>query len=242
MSYWGGWPRYTSTPVSELKAKAQKLIQAERKKGYEMQPIEAFSARTIATSWWGRSWCENLESYADLAYRLERGKKYVRAGAVADLKIEKGKILAQVVGSQSSPYQVEIRITPLSEERQKSVLDQCSRKIESLETLLNGTFPPELKELFTGRGGLFPTPGEIQFDCSCLDFASMCKHVAAVMYGIGVRLDDSPLLFFELRGIDTSQFIDVTLGNKVESMLKNAQRPSERIMDDDLVHDVFGIL
>ena len=99
-----------------------------------------------------------------------------------------------------------------------------------------------MQELFQGKDGLFPTPKEISFSCSCPDWALMCKHVAAVLYGVGVRLDEQPLLFFELRGIDAGRFIDVTLANRVEQMLANADCKSPRIISDADAGALFGVL
>ena len=70
----------------------------------------------------------------------------------------------------------------------------------------------------------------------------MCKHVAAALYGVGARLDENPLLFFELRGIDVGRFIDVALENRVEAMLANADKKSGRIMEDTDLGKLFGVL
>ena len=200
-------------------------------------PPGTFSAATG----WGRAWCDNLERYADYESRLERGKRYVKTGAVIDLSITKGRIQAKVQGSRKTPYKVEIRISPLSEERCQEILQTCGKRVETLENLLAGDFPEELKELFTQRGGLFPSSREISFSCSCPDWALMCKHVAAVLYGIGARLDENPSLFFELRGIEMGRFIDVAIASRVERMLKNAGQTSGRTIDERDIRGLFGI-
>lgn len=210
-------------------------------KGQLLEPV-VISGRTIAKSWWGQAWCRNLEQYADFESRLDRGKRYIRTGAVLDLKIQKGKVLARVQGSRKTPYKVEIRISPLSEEKCQAILQKCGRRIENLEALAAGDFPPDLKELFLGPEGLFPTPKEISFNCSCPDWALMCKHVAAALYGVGARLDTRPALFFELRGMDMERFLDVAVANKVEAMLANAQKPSGRILDGADLNSLFGVL
>lgn len=120
-------------------------------------------------------------------------------------------------------------------------MKECSKSIQNLEDLLNGEFPDSLNEIFTGRNGLFPTPKEISYQCSCSDWALMCKHVAAVMYGIGVRFDENPFLFFELRGINIDQFVNATLQSKVETMLENAEVQTSRTIDDNKIFDIFGI-
>ena len=233
---------YSQPTSSEIKRRAQETRKTEGKKGKKMAPVAA-SGREIAKSWWGKAWCHNLERYADYDSRIDRGKRYVRSGAIVDLQIEKGKVLARVQGTRKIPYKVEIRISPLSEEKCQSIIKRCSSKLENVEKLVQGDFPTDMKELFEGEGGLFPEPKEIGFSCSCPDWALMCKHVAAALYGVGVRLDEQPLLFFELRGIDFNRFIDVTLANKVEAMLEHAENPvSGRIMETDQLTHLFGVL
>lgn len=239
--YWDVGENYTQISTEELKRKALESTQSAAKKGRVLEPV-AINGRQICKSWWGQAWCSNLEQYADYGSRLDRGKRYVRSGAVIDLKIQNGKILSRVQGTRKTPYKVEIHISPLSEERCQEIIEKCANKIENLEELITGHFPPELEELFIGKGGLFPTPQEISFQCSCPDWALMCKHVAATLYGVGARLDENPFLFFHLRGIDVERFIDVTLNNKVETMLANADKKSERIIEEDDVMKLFGVL
>lgn len=239
-SYWNSGIRYSQPTTSELKKRSAESIRREKGKGSALEPV-CVTGRTIAKNWWGQAWCSNLEQYADYASRLDRGKRYIRTGAVLDLKIETGKIRAKVQGTRKTPYKIEIRISPLSEEKCQEIIKKCSRKIENLENLLSGTFPEELKELFQGNNGLFPEPKEISFNCSCPDWALLCKHVAAALYGVGVRLDNNPALFFQLRGINMDHFIDVTLANKVETMLENAGNFSSRIIEGN-VDSLFGVL
>lgn len=239
--YWETNEVYSQPDTSQLKKNASASLKKERTKGKQPEPVTV-SGRTIAKNWWGKAWCENLERYADFESRLERGKRYVRTGAVIDLKIKKGRVTARVQGRRKTPYKIEVRISPLSEARCQAAIIQCGKKIENLEHLLQGDFPEELKTLFTGNEGLFPTPKEIGFSCSCPDWALMCKHVAAVLYGIGVRFDENPLLFFELRGIDVGRFVDVAIENRVELMLKNAEAPSERIIQGADLESLFGVL
>lgn len=239
-NYWDNMTNYSQPETSRLQKNAKDTVAREKARGKFMEPV-IIQGRKIAGSWWGQAWCNNLEQYADYDSRLDRGKRYVKTGAVIDLKIRKGKVMARVQGRRKAPYKIEIRISPLSEERCQNAISRCERRIENLELLLQGKFPEELKELFTGREGLFPSPKEISFNCSCPDWALMCKHVAAVLYGIGARFDENPLLFFELRGIDVEKFIDVALENRVESMLKNIDRPSSRIIPSDSWETLFGI-
>lgn len=185
---------YEQPNATQLRKNAAESVKKEKKRGNVLEPVTV-KGRDIVKNWWGKSWCSNLEQYADYESRIDRGKRYVRNGSVIDLKIHKGKISARVQGTRKTPYKIEIRISPLSEEKCQHIIQKCGRKIENMEELLNGNFPMEMQELFQGKDGLFPTPKEIGFTCSCPDWALMCKHVAAALYGVGVRLDENPLLF-----------------------------------------------
>ena len=241
--YWNDTTVYSQPSAEELRRKALESLASAKKKGRVYEPVTVRTARgAICESWWGSAWCENLERYADYASRIERGRAYVRSGAVVDLKIHDGHVEAKVQGRRKTPYKVEIRIGRLSEEKCQQIMGRCNQKISSIEKLVSGEFPEELKDIFTEEGGLFPTPREISFNCTCPDWALMCKHVAAVLYAIGVRFDENPFYFFALRGIDVDRFIDVALENRVEMMLRNADVRSERIIRDADVTALFGVL
>ena len=240
--YWNDDTIYSQPTIAELKSRVRQSNTKAAKKDLAYEPIPAFTRRNICTSWWGQAWCTNLERYADFENRLSRGKRYVKSGTVLDLKIKRGKVEARVQGTRRTPYKIEIRVSPLSEEKCSEIIEKCGRRIENMESLINGEFPIELKEVFLEKNGLFPSPKEISFNCSCPDWALMCKHVAAVMYGIGVRLDETPFYFFELRGIDADRFISVALESKVESMLSNSDRNSKRIIKDADLVELFGVI
>ena len=240
-SYWDTEITYEQPTTKQLQSNAAETVRKARSKGKKLDPV-IVTGRKLAKSWWGEAWCENLEKYADYASRLDRGKRYLKTGAVIDLKIRKGKVAAKVQGRRKTPYRIEIKISPINEANCQKVIEICGHQIESLELMLKGRFPEQLKDVFLGDGGLFPTPREISFSCSCPDWAIMCKHVAAVRYGVGVRFDENPLLFFELRGIDVNRFVDVTLENSVESMLKNADCHSDRIIENNDLEAIFGVL
>ncbi|HAG69787.1 MAG TPA: hypothetical protein DCL38_07425 [Lachnospiraceae bacterium] len=220
---------YEQPSTEKLKENAGQTLKKALDKGKKLNPV-IVKGNKIADSWWGRAWCENLERYADYESRLERGKRYLRTGTVVDLQIKKGVVSAKVQGRRKNPYKVEIRISPISEGNLQRIMGVCGKRVESMDMLLKGQFPEDLRETFIGEGGLFPTPKEISFNCSCPDWALMCKHVSAVLYGIGVRFDEDPLLFFKLRGIEVEHFVDVTLENSVESMLRNVDVKSDRII------------
>ena len=239
-SYWETtyYPQPTET---QLKHNAAQTMRKAAGKGKQLCPV-VLTGRSIAKSWWGKAWCENLERYADFENRLQRGQRYGRSGAVIDLQMQKGRVSARVQGSRKTPYKVEIRISPLSEERCEQIMDRCSDRVDTLENLLSGSFPETMKDVFLGEDGLFPAPKEISFNCSCPDWAVMCKHVAAALYGVGARLDEDPMMFFSLRGIDTGRFVDVVIANRIERMLSNADRPSSRIIPAIELTDLFGVL
>lgn len=228
-------------PVSEKKEKAQKSIEKLRKKNPDIAPI-IISGRKIARTWWGMAWNENLESYSDYENRIGRGRSYVKNGAVLDLKITPGRITALVQGSRSKPYEIKIDIEPLSRNTWEQITKACEGKIDSLQELIDGKFPKALADLFTSREkGLFPSPGEISFDCSCPDWAIMCKHVAAALYGVGVRLDENPSLFFVLRNVNIDELVSKAVAQKSESLIKKSGKKSSRAIDDSDISALFGI-
>ena len=239
MSYYGGFPEYV--PVSEKRKRAQEAVEKLRKKDPTISPI-IIEGRSIAKTWWGKSWNDNLESYADYSNRIGRGRSYVRHGAVLDLKINVGNISALVQGSDKRPYKVEINIKPISKELWKIIEKECVGKIHSLEELTQGKFPKALSDLFTAKGkGLFPTPKEITMECSCPDWAGMCKHIAAVLYGVGAKLDDDPLLFFKLRNVNIQDLIQEAVNEKSKVLLEKSEVKSRRILDDTDIFGMFGI-
>lgn len=229
-------------PKAKREQMAQKTIEKMKNKGRaELAPV-TISGRQLARTWWGKAWNNNLERYSDYSNRIGRGRSYVRNGAVLDLLIEPGIIKAVVQGSVRKPYQVEITIRPLLPEVWEDIRIAVEGKIESLQELIEGKFPPELSELFTAQGsGLFPAPKEIKFNCSCPDWALMCKHVAAVLYGIGARLDEDPTLFFTLRAVDIDDLISKAVQSKTQNMLSKSGAKSRRILEDADIGAMFGV-
>lgn len=235
MSYYG-WKPYV--PVARRRAQAARYIAnlAKREKR-TLSPIE-IEGRHIACSVWGQAWCDNLERYSDFENRLPRGRTYVRNGSVIDLQIDRGRVLAIVSGSEI--YRVGIMIKTLRPAAWKSICRDCSASIHSVLDLLQGRFDQGvMQRLARTDGGLFPQPSEIKMDCSCPDWAGMCKHVAAVLYGVGARLDRSPELLFTLRNVDHQQLISqVVAAENLEQSL--AGSPSEELAKSDL-NVIFGI-
>lgn len=233
MSYWG-WKPYV--PVGERRKKAERAAVKAKKAGAALSPIAA-SRGAVAKTFWGKAWCENLERYSDFANRLPRGRSYVRNGSVIDLVIAPGEVRAQVMGS--SLYRVEVRVAPVVEKRWKAIGADCAGSIDSMVELLQGTFSAAvMRRLCRAGDGLFPAPKEIEFTCSCPDWASMCKHVAAVLYGVGARLDRLPELLFDLRRVDGKDL----LAQAGAGLTRPKGAPAKaRVLEGAVLADVFDI-
>lgn len=228
------WFRFKPyVPVAQRRAQAAREIASRNKKGQKTSPV-VIDGRTIAKTFWGKAWCENLESYSDYENRLPRGRTYVRNGSVVDLQILEGKITALVSGS--SLYKVTISIGSLPKGCWCGIKSRCAGQIGSLVELLQGRLSKGVMDIVTARDdGLFPKPKEIQLSCSCPDWAGMCKHVAAVMYGVGARLDHQPELLFRLRQVDHLELIDSAVPTTTAKAAKG-----KSIAAGDIA-DVFGI-
>jgi uncharacterized Zn finger protein len=229
---WFSFRPYVS--VAKRRAQAAKEIEKRRKKGQTITPV-VIQGRTIAHTFWGKAWCDNLESYSDYANRLPRGRTYVRNGSVVNLQIHPGKISAMVSGS--ALYEISINITPLAEDKWNSIKSRCAGQIGSLVELLQGRLSRSVMDIVTAHeGGLFPKPGEIKLSCSCPDWAGMCKHIAAVLYGVGARLDHQPELLFLLRKVNHLELIE-------EAIPRAGTRSTtgKKTLVDSDVAGVFGI-
>lgn len=203
------YPRYV--PAAERKQAAQAKLKKLMAKGEKLSPV-VIEGRAIAKTFWGKAWCDNVESYHDYESRLPRGRSYVRQGAVIDLQIEKGRITAKVQGSEL--YEINISIKELPGEKWERIKKSCAGKIASLIDLIQGKLSPEIIALLCRKEeGLFPSPKEIKLICNCPDWADLCKHLAAVLYGVGARLDAQPELFFLLRGVDQNELFSADFAN-----------------------------
>ncbi len=232
---WGwGFKPYVS--VAERRQKAIHKMDKLRKKGINIQPVE-IDGRKIARTFWGQSWCQHLESFSDYENLLPRGRTYVRNGSVCHLEITGGEVKAMVSGSEL--YNVKIGIKQLPEKIWRAVKERCSGKIGSLLELLQGRLSNSVMTVVTDRqAGLFPLPSEISLDCSCPDWATMCKHVAAVLYGVGARLDEKPELLFLLRGVDHEELIETDASAATHVI--GSKRGVRHIAESDL-ENLFGI-
>ena len=232
--YYDDWPRYV--PVAERRRRAKAKINRMVKKGRAVSPVE-ISGTKIATTFWGKAWCDNLESYSDFSNRLPRGRTYVRNGSVMDLQIEPGVITSLVAGS--SLYTAKIKITHMTATRWKDLVKECAGGVDSLVELLQGRLSRGVMELICRKkSGLFPAPQQISMSCSCPDWATMCKHVAATLYGVGARLDEQPELLFRLRQVDEADLIE----RAGETTLAESE-PSAgfQTLESDDLSTLFGI-
>lgn len=225
----GMWGQYV--PVSVRRSQAKKEMEKLRKKGQKIEPVE-ITGRQIAMKFWGKKWCDHLESFADYDNRLPRGRTYARNGSICHLAIREGNIEAIVSGS--SLYKIWIKIKTLQKSKWDSIKKRCSDHIGSLLEILQGKLSDHvMKVVADHKEGLFPDEKEIEFGCSCPDWADMCKHVAAVFYGIGNRLDDQPDLLFQLRGVDASELVSTKLTVGVKT--------TDDLLEDRELADIFGI-
>jgi len=232
MSFWG-YREYL--PVAQRRANAAKEVAKLKKQGCAVSPV-VIEGRKIATSFWGKAWCDNLERYSDFANRLPRGRTYVSNGSVIDLQIARGKVEALVSGSEI--YRVKIDIAVAAPARWEAICGDCAGSVGSIVELLQGRFSKHvMARVCREADGLFPAPKEIKMSCSCPDWAGMCKHVAATLYGVGARLDHDPELLFTLRGVDRSELVSVGADLSITESVAS----SERVLVDDDVAALFGL-
>jgi len=236
VSRYDDWGFAPYVPVAARQAEAKKQLQKLKKSGREASPVE-IAGRKIAATFWGCAWCDNLERYSDYENRLPRGRTYVRNGSVIDLQIGAGRVDALVSGSEI--YTVAVEVTPVKAPRWRDIRARCAGGIDSVVELLQGRFSKGVMAHLCAEGtGLFPSPAELRFTCSCPDWAEMCKHVAAVLYGVGARLDQRPELLFRLRQVNEQELI-ASAG--MAAPLSGKAPVSGRILEDSELAGVFGI-
>ena len=232
--YYYDWQPYV--PVAARRRQAARELAALRKKGHQASPV-IVEGRAIARTFWGKAWCDNLERYSDFANRLPRGRTYVRNGSVVDLQIAPGAVTALVSGSEV--YTIHVKVTGVTKPRWSAVCKDCAGAIDSLVELLQGRFSRSVMErICHEKTGLFPSPAEIVFTCSCPDMASMCKHVAAVLYGIGARLDENPDLLFTLRKVNGQDLV----ARAGKDLPRAGKRPAAgKVLETGDLSEIFGI-
>jgi uncharacterized Zn finger protein len=238
MAFYDEYPAYV--PVGERLERGRREVAKRLKRSGRVPAPVVIEGRgkKLTTTFWGGAWCDNLERYSDLANRLPRGRTYVRNGSVADLHIGPGQVSAFVCGSDL--YTVRIDIKALEPKRWRALVSECAGKIASLVGLLRGELSADVLAVLTRAGtGMFPEPREIDMDCSCPDSASLCKHLAAVLYGVGARLDAQPELFFTLRRVDQAELL---AGANVGAVLAKASAGSgKKTVATAKLSGIFGI-
>ena len=231
---WYEWRAYVR--ATQRRRQAERELGRLRKKGQAVSPV-VIEGRAIARTFWGKAWCDNLERYSDFGNRLPRGRTYVRNGSVLDLRIAPGDVRALVSGSEI--YRVAVKVSPVAKARWTSICRDCAGTIDSLVELLQGRFSTGVMErICRQQTGLFPAPAEINFSCSCPDWATMCKHVAAVLYGIGARLDEQPELLFRLRRVHEQDLI-AKAGSGIR--LSKSGPPAEKVLRGEGLSELFGL-
>jgi len=229
-----GWKPYVS--AAERRRQAEREMHKLAKKGHPVSPV-VIDGRTIARTFWGKAWCDNLEGYSDFSNRIPRGRMYVRNGSVVDLQIAPGEVKAMVSGSEI--YRVAVKVSAVPKARWTSICTDCAGALDSLVELLQGRFSKGVMErICQQKTGLFPAPAEIEFSCSCPDWASMCKHVAAVFYGIGARLDEEPELLFKLRRVDEKDLI-AKAGKAIPLSKKGPA--DDKVLGAEGLSELFGL-
>jgi len=232
--FYYGWKPYVS--VAQHRKKAEGIAAKIKKGGQTLSPVSA-ERGAIAKTFWGKSWCDNLERYSDFENRLPRGRTYLRNGSVIDLNIGAGEISAQVMGSDL--YRIKVNITAVPKKQWQAIGTDCAGSIDSLVELLQGRLSKGVMERICRPGtGLFPAPKEITFDCSCPDWAGMCKHIAAVFYGVGVRLDEQPELLFTLRKVNAKELV-ARAGAGLPLPKKGPA--AGKVLDSAKISGIFGI-
>ena len=236
MGWYGGWGYAPYVSVAERRLKAMREMEKRKKQGHDVSPVR-IEGREIAKTFWGKSWCQNLERYSDYENRLPRGRTYVRNGSVVDLQIAAGTIEAYVSGSEL--YKVSLKVSPVAKKHWKAICEDCAGGIDSLVELLQGRLSQGVMERICRQHvGLFPSPAELKLDCSCPDSARMCKHVAAVLYGIGARFDQQPELLFRLRAVNEMELI--ASAGKAAPLAKKGPARGKVLAEDDL-SEIFGL-
>jgi uncharacterized Zn finger protein len=212
--------------------------------------LKAKSKRgSIGETWWSKRWVSVLESF-DMGARLTRGKSYARKGQVISIDVQPGVVQARVQGSFAEPYDVSIKLVPLSpQEWEKAIAAMASKAVFSAR-LLSGEMPQNIEDLFSDCGiSLFPKKGaDLKTDCSCPDWSNPCKHIAAVYYLLAEQFDRDPFLIFKLRGKSKEEIVEAlrsfrSAGAKEESersrspdsvsvsLIEDKTRPLEECLD-----------
>ncbi len=220
-----------------LPARATRELESRRAAGEILEAIIPKHARNLATTFWGMAWNRYLAECADYASRLPRGRTALRAGRVLRLTLETGCIRAVVAGQRL--FDVTITIRPPDDDAAAALAQRLRGRIGTIVELLSGDLSAEVMTIVAApETGLFPSPSDICFACSCPDDASLCEHAAAALYASGCRFDDHPAELFRLRGIDPASLQTSNLGDVVSALTGEITPPA---VDGADLSALFGI-
>lgn len=190
--------------------------------------IKAHTKRgAFGQRWWAKRWIGVLEGFG-LGPRLARGRNYARRGQVCEITIECGGVRAKVQGSRAQPYDVTIRMRELSPREWSAIGTAIAASARLSAMLLAGEMPEDIESAFASAGAaLFPqAASELKMACSCPDWSSPCKHVAAVFYLVGEEFDRDPFLLFVVRGLERAAVRSMLTAP--ENGANQVQRPRRR--------------
>ncbi|SKA78073.1 Uncharacterized conserved protein, contains Zn finger domain [Prosthecobacter debontii] len=206
----------------ENQERVQREIAKRRARGESLTPLAApKGSKKLCQTFWAQAWCRHLERYSHYEARLPAGRSYLRNGQVLDLVIEPGTLSAVVAGEHLEDTLIHIR--PLDAAHWQELVQAAQGQVNSLLDLLTGNLGDGLLKILTEpETGLFPQPKEIRFDCSCPDHADLCKHSAAVLYGVAVLLDTQPDLLFTLRGVNQADLLPAAGAASAETLSPNS--------------------
>lgn len=229
----------TKLSAEAIQAKLEKKIARRRQEGEPLQSLLPNAKRDLCTTFWGQAWNRHLVAHAQYQGAMSPARTALRRGQVMDLQITPGE--ARSVVAHHDLWEVHIHIKPLDEETWSELKTACAGKIGSLLELLDGKLSDEvMREVTHTEHGLFPSPGEIRCRCTCEDESDLCRHSAATLYGVGVKLDESPALLFELRQVNPAE-----LSAAVTSSMGEWDLPDFAINAEDLpmgdLSALFGI-
>ncbi len=206
--------------VAKRAQEAQAKIKELKKKNPHLNPV-SIEGRQIAKTWWGKAWTGHLKYYADYDNRVGRGRSYVKNGLVIHLELKNGQVEAMVMGTRKTPYKINIMVKKIADNKWEKIKKLSHSHLHSLTDLFEGKFPKELEQVFSNHSeGVFPSLGEMDFNCSCPDWANMCKHISASLFAVGARLDESPELIFKLRGVKISDLIESAVKAEVSGLVR----------------------
>ncbi|MBK5241439.1 hypothetical protein [Clostridium sp.] len=202
----------------------------------------------FGSNWWSKKWNSAISSFT-ISSRIDRGREYARAGNVLNIEVSKGEIQAEVQGNSSEPYEVNMEIDIFTKEQWEKIMKVMAQKAIFCAMILNGEMPENIEEAFKEAGvSLFPKKQiHLITQCSCMDTANPCKHIAAVHYMLGLEFDRDPFVILKLRGMDKSEFLKTLRilrscneGEKIKRRAKRLRKSKKTIEDLRMEFEKFS--